>query len=200
MLKVLVVDCQDSFVYNLVQILRESKLCTFEIVSVDKLDFDKLSEYDSLLLSPGPARPEDFPNLIRCIDECKATHTILGICLGHQALAMYFGSTLQQMNNILHGHKSKLCIEKQDDLLTNIKEHSAIARYHSWVVAEDSLAKDLEVLARTSQEEGSHIMAIRHRKRPIWGLQFHPESMITENGKQYLHNFLQTSIKLKDKN
>ncbi len=200
MLRVLLIDCKDSFVYNLVQILRESTLCTFDIVSVECIPFEDLSKYDSLLLSPGPAKPEDFPELNRCIQQCKKTHTILGVCLGHQALAMHFGATLTQMTNILHGHKSQLIINKRDNIFRDIRDGSAIARYHSWVIKEDTLPKTLEVLARTTEEEGGHIMAIRHKILPIWGLQFHPESMITENGKQYLLNFLQTSIEYKKQN
>ncbi len=197
MLRVLVVDCKDSFVYNLVQILRESGLCSFDVVSVEGIPFERLSEYDSLLLSPGPAKPEDFPELNRCLEQCQETHTILGICLGHQAIAQYFGARLMQMSHILHGHRSELVISKEDEILEGIEEHSAIARYHSWTIEEETLPNSLEVLARTTEKEGSHIMAMRHKVLPIWGLQFHPESMITENGKQYLLNFLQLSTQYK---
>ncbi len=200
MLKVLVIDCQDSFVYNLVQILRESRLCTFDIVSVEAIPFDRLSEYDSLLLSPGPQQPKAYPELERCIAQCKDTHSILGVCLGHQAIAEYFGAELKQMTDILHGHQSRLLIEREDSLFKGVKQYSVIGRYHSWCIDEARLLKDLIILGRTTEEEGSYIMAIKHKALPIWGLQFHPESMMTERGAQYLLNFLQSSIEHKNKN
>ncbi len=194
MLKVLVIDCQDSFVYNLVQILRESELSSFDIVSVFDLSFEQVQSYDSLILSPGPAKPKDFPKLNQVIEQCKETHTIFGICLGHQAIAQHFGAKLVQMTEILHGHSSELVIEKEDVLFEGLSNRTAIGRYHSWVIEENSLPKDLEVLARTSPEEGAYIMALRHKALPIWGVQFHPESMITENGREYVLNFLRASI------
>ncbi len=194
MLKVLVIDCQDSFVYNLVQILRESELCSFDIVSVFDLELAQVQGYDSLILSPGPAKPEDFPKLNQVIEQCKDSHSILGVCLGHQAIAQHFGAKLVQMREILHGHSSKLVIEQEDILFESIENHSIIGRYHSWVIEKSSLPKSLQILAQTSQEEGAYIMALRHKTLLIWGVQFHPESMITQNGQQYVLNFLRASI------
>ncbi len=179
--------------------MRESELCSFDVVSVLDIDFEQLDTYDSLILSPGPARPEDFPQLDRVLEQCKATHHILGVCLGHQAIALHFGASLVQMQDILHGHASELVLEKDDLIFEGVEPKSIIGRYHSWLVEESSLPNDLEGLARTTKDEGAYIMALRHKALPIWGLQFHPESMITQNGRQYVLNFLKASIKNKNK-
>lgn len=117
MKRVLVVDNYDSFVYNLVQILREDPLCSFEVVTNDRIPFNRLDEFDCLLLSPGPGIPEEAGDLLTLIDRCHRSHAILGVCLGHQAIGQYFGAKLEQMSSPKHGHPSTLQIPDHQDRL-----------------------------------------------------------------------------------
>lgn len=188
MLRMLVIDCHDSFVYNLVQLLREQTLAEFDICSVDAVPLDKLHLYDALLLSPGPGTPDELPLLMQAIAQCERTHAMLGICLGHQALTLHFSGSLRQIVHPRHGHLSQLK-HTGDPIFHGLEQGTAVGRYHSWVTSEQALPEVLEIIA-TCTEERTEIMAIRHKDLPIYGLQFHPESMITEEGWRYIHNFL----------
>lgn len=188
MVRVLVIDCFDSFVYNLVQILRELEGCTYDIVPADAVPLGELEAYDALLLSPGPGIPQELPLLMQTLQLSEATHHILGICLGHQAIALHFGAKLRQLERPLHGHIDELR-HRGEGLLSGLSDGTAIGRYHSWVVDEETLPPSLEVLG-VSAHSPREIMVLRHRTRPIYGVQFHPESLMTEAGQLYLRNFL----------
>lgn len=188
MVRLLVVDCFDSFVYNLVQILRESGVCTYDIVPADAIPLDRLGAYDALLLSPGPGVPCELPLLMEALRLAERTHHILGICLGHQAIGLHFGAKLRQIERPLHGHIDRL--EHQGKgWLRDLPPRSEIGRYHSWVLDERTLPPCLEVLGVSAQSP-DEIMAIAHSTLPIYGVQFHPESLMTERGTYYLHSFL----------
>lgn len=189
MVRLLVIDCFDSFVYNLVQILREWRGCTFCVCRADAIPLDALAHYDALLLSPGPGVPGDLPLLGQTLELCAATHHILGVCLGHQAIALHFGARLRQLSKPLHGHTDQL-VHTEGSILRGLPQGASIGRYHSWVVDECSLPPCLQVLGRASSSP-EEIMALRHRDLPIYGLQFHPESMMTHRGERYIHNFLE---------
>ncbi len=195
MVRVLVADCNDSFVYNLVEILRKNSLCSYQVHSVAECVHIPLEDFDALLLSPGPGIPKEVEGLYELIEKCYRSHPILGICLGHQAIATFFGGELSQINAPLHGHSDQLTnIQTEDPLFKNYKEDARIGRYHSWIVAEQTLPKTLKVLAH-SQEDHS-IMALRHLSYPIWGLQFHPESYISTDGETLVNNWLEEANSL----
>lgn len=196
MVRVLVVDCFDSFVYNLVQILREWGGCTYDIVPADGIPLDRLSTYNALILSPGPGVPTELPLLMQTLKQCERTHHIFGICLGHQAIGLHFGAKLRQLARPLHGHIDALVYEVAPPLLAGLASCPHIGRYHSWVIDERTLPPCLEVVGVSAQSP-SEIMAIRHRELPIYGVQFHPESLMTEGGRLYLHNFLNEVLEAK---
>ncbi|MEQ2909215.1 anthranilate synthase component II [Butyricimonas faecihominis] len=185
---ILVIDNHDSFVYNLVQILRENEHCQFDIVYNDQIDFSSLSRYDKILLSPGPGIPAEAGELLALIEHCKTTHDILGVCLGHQAIAESFGASLQQLPLPKHGHESPLTIVDPTDILYHGLTYPVqVGRYHSWIVNPHTLPSCLRISAL--DEEG-HIMSLYHTTLPIRGVQYHPESIITRQGCQMINNWI----------
>lgn len=185
---VLVIDNHDSFVYNLVQLLRENRHCSFDIVYNDQINFNTLHLYDKILLSPGPGIPEEAGQLLDLIHHCKYTHSILGVCLGHQAIAMSFGAKLTQLPFPKHGHESELSfVDKNDIIYKYTQQPFKVGRYHSWVVSPESLPPVLQV---SSVDEEGNIMSFYHRTLPIHGVQYHPESIITKQGRQLINNWL----------
>ena len=193
--RILIIDNQDSFVYNLVQLVREAKgSCFYDVVRADALESCPTKRYDALLISPGPGLPDDEPLMMKALDEFKREgKPILGICLGCQAIAVSEGYDLKQIAHPLHGHTSRLIYDADDLLFEGIPSGSAIARYHSWVVDMNtctSTQANLVELAYSLDADGRQTMALRHKTLPIWGLQFHPESMISEYGARYISNWL----------
>ncbi len=193
MKKILIVDNYDSFVFNIVQLLRESPLTpVFDIVRNDRINFSRLPEYGGIILSPGPGIPSEAGELSRLIDYCKHTHPLLGICLGHQAIAESFGASLFQLAHPLHGHRSILKItDYRDPVFTGLSGSLAVGRYHSWVVTPRTVPKDLLI---SSVDEEGNIMSFYHRTLPIHGLQFHPESYLSDCGKVLLENWLSSQL------
>lgn len=187
MISILVVDNRDSFVYNLVEYLRIGGRCKIDVVFSDAIPFSVLNQYDGILLSPGAHLPNDYPQMNSLIDTCKLTHSILGVCLGHQAIATYFGAELLQLKEPKHGHAGKLHLLEEKYLSKGLSNLKTIGRYHSWVVDPQSLPDELIV---SGIDEEDNIMMIRHALLPIYGLQFHPESVITEEGVQMVQNWL----------
>lgn len=188
-MKILVIDNYDSFVYNIVQLLREtSRTVNFDVTFNDQIDFDKLPEYNGLLLSPGPGIPSEAGNLLPLIRHCRQTHSILGICLGLQAIAESFGARLKHLDSPLHGHISRLRIaDKHDPLTGDLPQPVVVGRYHSWVVDEASLPDCLQV---GSYDEDGNIMSLYHKNLPIYGLQFHPESYMSNCGIGILEHWI----------
>ena len=187
----LVIDNRDSFVYNVVELLRSLPELTFEVIPEGELELSSLPEHDGLILSPGPGVPSEFPRMQALIRAEAGIKPILGICLGHQALAEHYGATLVQLPAPRHGHASALeVIDPADSLVGAIPTGSLVGRYHSWAVDEASLPTCLVPTAYcTDADEGRVLMAMRHRTDPVWSVQFHPESMISEYGRAYLLAF-----------
>jgi len=185
-MKILVVDNYDSFVYNIVHLLYEIGVAEIDVVKNDHLDFSVMHQYDKIVLSPGPGIPKDGGMMPKLIAEFAYTKSILGICLGHQAIAEHFGMDLINLKAPLHGVASKIDIITADYLFQNLPNHFNIGHYHSWVVSE-TISDELEVLAK---DEFGNIMALKHKKYDLRGLQFHPESILTENGKKILINWI----------
>ncbi len=193
MKKILVIDNYDSFVFNIVQLLREApETPLFDMVHNDCIDFTCLDKYGGLLLSPGPGVPSEAGELNHLIRKCGHSHSILGICLGHQAIAEVFGAGLLNLPFPLHGHHSVLTqVGGGDPLLDGLEMPAVVGRYHSWVVNPEAFPKDLQV---TSVDESGNIMSLRHSGLPIFGVQYHPESYISNCGKVLISNWLRTVI------
>ena len=196
----LVIDNRDSFVYNVVELLRSLPELTFEVIPEGELELSSLPEHDGLILSPGPGVPSEFSRMQALIRAEAGIKPILGICLGHQALAEHYGATLVQLPAPRHGHASALVVIDPADRLVGaiptgslvgaIPTGSLVGRYHSWAVDEASLPTCLVPTAYCADAgEGRVLMAMRHRTEPVWSVQFHPESMISEHGRAYLSAF-----------
>lgn len=189
-MKILVLDNYDSFTYNLVHLLKELGVGNeLEVHRNDKISLDEVEKFDKILLSPGPGLPEDagiMPDLIR---RYAPTKSILGICLGHQGISEIFGAKLENMKEVLHGVATKAVVESQEEsLFKGIPGQFLTCRYHSWTVIKDSVPA--EVLEVTATDEKGNVMAIRHKQYNVKGLQFHPESILTEYGKEMIKNWL----------
>ena len=191
MKKILVIDNYDSFVYNIVQILCEDKSAPqVDVVRNTDIPFDTLCSYDGIVLSPGPSVPSQAGELNRAIACVLANRQpVLGICLGHQALAEAFGAKLQQMPAPLHGHRSTLRIIDSDDLLFRGMTSAKVGRYHSWVVAHEDFPPQLRI---SSLDESGLIMSFYHPTLPVHGVQFHPESIITERGEEMIRRWIES--------
>lgn len=186
----LVADSHDSFVYNLVEILRKCPNCTFDVVATEHCPALPLENYRGILLSPGPGHPEEVKGLMPLIARTVHTHSLLGVCLGHQALALHFGGELLQMPHPLHGHAEKLTIKEIEGrtLLEQLPADSSVGRYHSWCVAEEPFPNVLEITATALSDRA--IMAFRHKTLPLFGVQFHPESYLSPHGASIVQNWL----------
>ncbi len=188
MIKVLLINNYDSFVYNIKQILDESGLCQTDIILNDKISLSEASKYDKIIISPGPGLPKESGNIIKIIKELSPTKNILGICLGFQAIAEVFGGELYQLDKIYHGHQSEVEItDKNESIFKSISSPFLAGRYHSWALKTDSFPKELIVTSRTYD---GIIMSFRHAKFDVCGVLFHPESIMTPAGKIIIKNWL----------
>lgn len=187
--KILVLDNYDSFTYNLVYLLRNlSPSSIIDVYRNDEISLSKVEEYDKILLSPGPSLPKDAGILKDLIAMYADSKSILGICLGHQAIAEVFGASLFNMEKVLHGFEGELLIDDtSESLFDQVANNSRIGQYHSWSVNSDTLPDCLSVTAKSKE---GHIMGISHTSYDVKGLQFHPESIMTEYGKQIIKNWL----------
>ena len=189
-MKILVIDNYDSFVFNLVHILHNIGDLHIDVVKNDKIDIENVDTYDKILLSPGPGIPKDAGLIPALINRYKNSKSILGICLGHQAIAESFSSALVNLENPLHGIASEINVVADDYLFENIPKQFVVGHYHSWVV-DTTPNPDLEVLA---YDNSGNIMALKHKYHDLRGLQFHPESILTENGIAMITNWVNHPI------
>lgn len=185
--KILVIDNYDSFTFNLVHLLHEcGKDCT--VWRNDKFELADVAGYDKILLSPGPGIPEEAGLLMDVIREYGATKSILGVCLGQQAIAEVYGGKLFNLSKPVHGVATALQVTDRDDLLfRGLPDRFLVGRYHSWAVSKEGLP---EVLKVTALDEGGVIMALSHRMHRVHGVQFHPESVLSEYGKEMILNWI----------
>ncbi|MFY0592516.1 anthranilate synthase component II [Roseivirga sp.] len=188
-MKILVLDNYDSFTYNLVHYLRALGYGDqMEIFRNDQISLDEVEAYDKVLLSPGPGIPKEAGIMNDLILKYGSTKSILGVCLGHQGIAEAYGAKLYNMGEVLHGVSSKVHVSKPNDrLFKNIPETYEICHYHSWNVDKEYLGEELEI---TAVDEQGEIMAISHKTYDVKGVQFHPESIMTEHGHKLLSNWL----------
>lgn len=187
-MRILLIDNYDSFTYNLFHLVHSFSGTQVEICRNDDLSQDLLGAFDRIIISPGPGLPHEAGQLLEVITQCAATKPILGICLGHQAIAEAFGSKLYQAETVFHGVDSALKIVDFDEILfAGIPQHSKVGKYHSWLVDRDDLSPELKI---TAVDEQNRIMAIAHHTYNVKGLQFHPESYMTTFGKRMIENWL----------
>jgi anthranilate synthase component 2 len=186
MKKILVIDNYDSFTYNLVHYLEDLN-CEVTVYRNDEFDIDEIGHFDKILLSPGPGIPDEAGLLKAVIAKYAPTKSILGVCLGQQAIGEVFGGTLSNLDKVYHGVSSMVKTSVDDELLfEGLGNEFEVGRYHSWVVNAD-LPKVLEA---TSFDENGQVMSLRHKTFDVRGVQFHPESVLTPNGKKILENWL----------
>lgn len=188
---ILLIDNYDSFVYNLYQFLAVEDP-DVRLVRNDRITPEEAlsMEPDAIVISPGPGKPSDAGVCIELIRQLKGRIPILGVCLGHQAIGEAFGATVTHASRLMHGKTSLLTDVADDIIFKGIKKPVQVARYHSLSVQESTLPQELEVTARSDDGE---IMAMRHREYLIYGLQFHPESVMTPEGSAMIRNFLETA-------
>lgn len=187
MSRLLILDNYDSFTYNLVHYLEE---ITDEEVTVfrnDEITVEEAGKYDRFVLSPGPGLPEEAGILLPLIKQYANTKPMLGVCLGHQALAMVFGAKLKQLVEVMHGLQRSCKITEESKLFKGVDKVFDAGRYHSWVVDKNSIADNLKI---TALDDAGEVMAFEHVNLPLYGVQFHPESIMTPFGKQILKNWL----------
>jgi anthranilate synthase component II len=187
-MKLLVLDNYDSFTYNLVHLVNELGFGNgLKVVRNDRLTVKDAEEFDSILLSPGPGVPSDAGIMPELLKTYSSSKKILGVCLGHQAIAENFGAQLYNMPEVFHGVSTSISVSSQEGLFRNIPGNLKVCRYHSWAVKPESLPNELQV---TATDENGIVMAISHRKYNVKGVQFHPESIMTEHGKTIMMNWL----------
>lgn len=209
--RILVFDNYDSFTYNLVHLVEKILHQKVDVYRNDQLPLEKVKEYDKIILSPGPGIPVEAGLLLPLIKEYAATKSILGVCLGHQAIGESFGGTLVNLETVYHGvatpirvlnsdpiaiglsvvsegsNSSLISHHSRSKLFEGLPEEFEAGRYHSWIISDENFPEELEVTAR---DENNYIMALQHKIYDVQGVQFHPESVLTPIGEQILRNWL----------
>ena len=184
MQRLVIIDNYDSFTYNLVHLV-SPLVNQLVVMRNDEINHELIKAADHIILSPGPGLPSDSNELLNVIDKYHKTHNMLGVCLGHQALGNYFGIGLKNLNKVLHGVSSEINICNNDILYKNLYNSFQIGHYHSWVI--DELPKEFILTAKDDDEQ---IMSMRHQFLKIFGLQYHPESILTQNGHEIIKNWI----------
>lgn len=186
--KVLVFDNYDSFTYNLVHLVEKILHTKVDVLLNDKLELEDVKKYDKIILSPGPGVPNEAGLLLPLVNEYAASKSILGVCLGHQAIGQAFGATLVNLNTVYHGIATALTVTSSATKLYNgIGQEEMVGRYHSWIVSKENFPDVLEI---TAVDENNYIMGLQHRKFDVQGVQFHPESVLTPCGETIIRNWL----------
>ena len=202
-MKILVFDNYDSFTYNLVHLVEKILHQKVEVHRNDQIPLEKVKDYDKIILSPGPGIPVEAGLLLPLIKEYASSKSILGVCLGHQAIGEAFGGKLINLETVYHGVATPVRILQRQasnvknannahvsrDLFQGLPDELEAGRYHSWIVSDENFPGELEVTAR---DENNYIMALQHRNFDVQGVQFHPESVLTPRGEDILKNWLKT--------
>lgn len=185
-MRTVIIDNYDSFTYNLAHLVKELG-AEVSVVRNDQFRMEELKPYDKIILSPGPGIPSEAGLLMQVIRTYAASKPILGVCLGHQAIGEYFGGRLTNLSQVFHGIASTITVTAPDYIYNELPAHIQVGRYHSWVVDSQELPDCLEV---TSVSEEGQIMSLRHRQYDVRGIQYHPESVLTPDGKTLIANWL----------
>jgi len=187
LLKLLIIDNYDSFTYNLIQLFEQAGVSEYAIVKNDMLDMIKGDDFDRIVISPGPGIAAEANQLMWFLKKFYKSKPVLGICLGHEAIAELFGGSLIPMKESMHGIINQALVINNDKMFTGIPSNFNIGHYHSWIIDETSLPDEIEVILR---DENNLNMAIKHIKYNLIGFQFHPESVMTEYGLDMINNWL----------
>ena len=187
-MKILVFDNYDSFTYNLVHLVEKITHQKVDVYRNDEIPLEKVKDYDKIILSPGPGIPSEAGSLLDLISTYAASKSILGVCLGHQAIGEAFGGKLINLDTVYHGIATPIKIYPgQEGILKGLHATEEVGRYHSWIIEKDTLPAELEI---TAADDNGYIMAMQHKKYDVQGVQFHPESVLTPCGEQIMRNWL----------
>jgi len=191
-LKILVFDNYDSFTYNLVHLVEKITHEKVDVYRNDQIPMEKVKEYDKIILSPGPGIPEEAGSLLPLIKEYASSKSILGVCLGHQAIGQAFGAGLINLSSVFHGVATKIEVRSRESevispLFEGLPNELEVGRYHSWVVSKENFPETLEI---TAEDESGMIMGLQHKTYDVQGVQFHPESVLTPMGEEIMKNWL----------
>lgn len=191
-MKILIFDNYDSFTYNLVHVVEKIIHEKVDVYRNDKIPLEKIDEYDKIILSPGPGLPCESGLLLPLIKEYASSKSILGVCLGQQAIGEVFGGKLLNLKEVYHGVATKIKVKEErtlseNDVFGSLPHEIEVGRYHSWIVSKENFPDELEI---TAEDENGCIMALRHRKFDVQGVQFHPESVLTPMGETIMRNWL----------
>lgn len=191
-MRILVFDNYDSFTYNLVHLVEKITHVKVDVYRNDQIAMEKVKEYDKIILSPGPGIPVEAGLLLPLIKEYATTKSILGVCLGHQAIGEAFGGKLINLSAVYHGVATEIEVggqmsEVRSELFKGLPDRIEVGRYHSWIVGDENFPDELEVTAR---DDNGYIMALQHKKYDVQGVQFHPESVLTPDGEAILRNWI----------
>ncbi len=186
-MNIVIIDNYDSFTYNLCHHVKELG-AEVSVVRNDQFSLSDLEAFDKIILSPGPGIPSEAGLLLDVIRTYASRKPILGVCLGHQAIGEAFGAQLENLGQVFHGVATPCQLVAQDPIFNGLGETFTVGRYHSWVVSADNFPSELEVTAVSPEGQ---IMALRHRQLEVHGIQFHPESVLTPEGKTIIKNFMQ---------
>ncbi|MCB2221627.1 MAG: aminodeoxychorismate/anthranilate synthase component II [Bacteroidetes bacterium] len=188
MRNILLIDNFDSFTYNLVQLIRETKLCKLTVMTYDKVDDKVIESCNGFVMSPGPGIPSDFPNLQYFVERFHQTKSILGVCMGYEAIGMAFGAELYNLGTVFHGvSRPTRVLQNNHSFLKHMPLSFQVGLYHSWTLSGEGFPDSLEILAKSTDDV---IMVMAHRQYHVVGVQFHPESIMTEYGSQMMHNWI----------
>ena len=185
-MKTVIIDNYDSFTYNLAHLVKELG-AEVDVLRNDKFELEELEKYDKIILSPGPGIPEEAGLLLEVIRTYAGRKPMLGVCLGEQAIGQVFGGKLTNLSEVFHGIQTNVKIKNKDYIFDGLPTEIPVGRYHSWVVDTDGFPEELVITAISSEGQ---IMALKHRKYDVHGIQFHPESVLTPDGKQIVGNWL----------
>ncbi|MEI6019783.1 MAG: aminodeoxychorismate/anthranilate synthase component II [Bacteroidota bacterium] len=186
-MRILLLDNYDSFTYNLLHLVEKLGDYKVEVFKNDEIELLQINAYHKIILSPGPGLPHQAGIMPALLQQYAQTKSILGVCLGMQAIAQHFGSSLINLDRVYHGLACPVQVVEENGLFKNCPNQFNVARYHSWVIDEKKLSNELVV---TAKDEQGHIMAIRHLNLNVCGVQFHPESILSEFGETIMRNWL----------
>lgn len=191
-MKILIFDNYDSFTYNLVHVVEKIIHGKVDVFRNDKIALEKINDYDKIILSPGPGLPNESGLLLPLIKEYASSKSILGVCLGHQAIGEVFGGSLVNLSTVYHGVATNIEIKNEritskNDVFNDLPQEIEVGRYHSWIVSKENFPEELEI---TAEDAKGYIMALRHKTFDVQGVQFHPESVLTPLGEKMMRNWL----------
>jgi len=180
-----IIDNYDSFTYNLVHCV-DQFVDDYRVFRNDNVTINELQGFDKIIISPGPGLPSEVPFLYQVLHKFSKTKPILGVCLGMQAIAEYYGAKLTNLQKVLHGVPVACSFNENDELFKGVHSPFEVGHYHSWVVEEDSLPPEIQIIARSPDQS---VMALKHKTYPVYGVQFHPESVMTPQGLKIIENW-----------